>query len=64
MRDGGDKSTSGKCLSKSSACLSGNGKLFSLTFILIVWPEIKTTMYFTKALKFIAFESQHFVIWA
>ena len=41
MRDGGDRSTSGKCLPKSSTCVINNGELFSLTLILIVLPEIK-----------------------
>ena len=41
MRDGGDRSTSGKCLPKSSACVIDNGELFSLTLILIVLPETK-----------------------
>ena len=64
MRDGGDRSTSGKCLPKSSTCVIDNGELFSLILILIVSPEIKKTMYFTEAMKFLAFRPQHFVIWA
>ena len=41
-----------------------SGKLFSLTLILIMSPEIKKTMYFTEAMKFLSFRPQHFVIWA
>ena len=64
MLDGGDRLTSGKCLLKSSTCVIDNDELFSLTLILIVSPEIKKTMYFTEAMKFLAFRPQHFVIWA
>ena len=64
MRNGGDRTASGKYLTKSSTCAIDNGELFSLTVILIVSPEIKKTMYFTEAMKFLAFRPQHFVIWA
>ena len=64
MRDGGDRSTSGKCLPKSSTCVIDNGELFSLTLILIVSPEIKKTMYFTEAMKFLAFRPHYLAIWA
>ena len=64
MRDGGDRSASGKCLKNSSTCAVDKGELFLLTLILIVSPEIKKTRYFTEAMKFLAFRPQHFVIWA
>ena len=40
-----------------------SGKLFSLTLIFIMSPEIKKTMSFTETMKFLSFR-QHFVIWA
>ena len=61
MRDGGERSTSGKCLPKSSTCAIDDGKLFSLTLILIVPPEIKKLCIL---LRFLAFRPQHLVLWA
>ena len=63
MRDGGDRSASGKCLSKSSTCVIDNGEVFSVTLVLIVSPGEKN-IYFTEAMRFLAFRLQYFVIWA
>ena len=51
--DGSDRSTSGKCLPKSSACVIDNNELFPLTLILIVLPEIKKLCILLRLLSFL-----------
>ena len=52
---GGNRSTSGKYLPKSSTCVKNSEELFSVTLILIVSQEIKKLWILPKLCKFLLF---------
>ena len=52
-RSGGDRSMSGKYFPKLSTWVMDKGRLFSLTLILIVSPEIKKLLILPKLWSFL-----------